>query len=98
MRRDTLRRRLGWWLRMLGDRVSPDTGPRWMSPYSFTIEPHRGIVLRQDGRGCPLWYMTEDHDRAHDDADDEHVVVNWRNAANGNPPYVRRAGGRQWTP
>lgn len=94
MRRDTLRRRLGWWLRMLGDRISPDTGPRWTGTLSFTIEEGRGLVVRKDGRGCPLWYMAEDYDRAHDEADAEHTVVLWANVTEGKPPYTRRAGGR----
>jgi hypothetical protein len=89
-----MRQRFGWWLRMMGDRVSPDTGPRHMSSHTFTIEDGRGIVFRTDGRGCPLWHNAEDYDRAHDEADTEHTVVLWGNLAAGRGPKTRRAGGR----
>ncbi len=93
MKRETARQRLAWRLRMLADRISPDTGPRAMS-YSFTFEPGRGIVFREGERqGCPLWLMAEDYDRAHDEADTEHTVVNWANLAEKSRPYTRRAGG-----
>lgn len=94
MRRDTLRRRFGWWLRMLGDRVSPDTGPR-AADWSFTIEPGSGFMIREgDRQGCPLWFNAEDYHRAHDEADTEHTVVLWENVAEDRQPFTRRAGGR----
>ena len=105
MKRDTLRRRFGWWLRMLGDRVSPDTGPRLMTEWTFTFDPiprrpagppiqiEWGMRFRQDGRGCPVWYMEEDYQRAHDEADTEHTVVLWENLEAGILPKTRRAGG-----
>lgn len=94
MKRETWRQRFGWWLRMLGDRVSPDTGPRGMS-YSFTFETGKGVVLHEGERqGCPLWYMQEDYDRAHDEADTQHPVVLWERLAEGLPrPHVEYRGG-----
>jgi hypothetical protein len=34
---------------------------------SFTFEERTGIVFRDDGRGCRLWYYA-DYERAHDEA------------------------------
>lgn len=90
-----MRRRLAEWLRKWADRIDDTSGPRLMGPYSFTIEDHRGTVIRQDGRGCPLWYMNEDYALAHDEADTEHTVVLWENLAEGREPRTRRAGGRR---
>ncbi|HMG64214.1 MAG TPA: hypothetical protein VK599_14805 [Streptosporangiaceae bacterium] len=36
---------------------------------TFTIEERTGIVVRDDGRGCRLWYLGDaDYERAHDEA------------------------------
>jgi Holliday junction resolvasome RuvABC endonuclease subunit len=91
MRRDTARSRFAWWLRMLGDRIDPSTGPRGIG-WSFTHEPGRGIVFREGNQGCPLWAMKEDYDRAHDEADTEHTVVLWENLEDGCLPKTRRGG------
>ena len=65
-------------LRFLADRVDPTTGPRRMTAVSgFTFEEGIGVVFRDDGRGCPLWYMAQDHDRAHDEAGDLVVGHVW---------------------
>lgn len=46
--------------------------------WSFTFENHRGLVWRQDGRGCPVWYLGDaDYERAHTEADTDHEIVNW---------------------
>lgn len=61
-------RRLARWLRDLADRIDYAGAPRGVN-YSFTIEPGEGIRFRQDGRGCPLWYLgDEDYLRAHHEA------------------------------
>ncbi|WP_141216690.1 MULTISPECIES: hypothetical protein [Nocardiaceae] len=40
-----------------------------MSGWSFTFEPHVGVVFRDDGRGCPVAYFgSETYDRAHTEA------------------------------
>lgn len=92
MRRDTARRRLAWRLRMVADRISPDTGPRHIG-WSYTHE--RGEVwFNQKGRGTPLWAMAEDYDRAHDEAETEHIVVLWGNVNAGREPRTRWAGGQ----
>ena len=99
MKRETKLQRFAWWLRMKADRISPDTGPRALGGYRFTIEGDRTISegpnFRSDGRGCQLWYMAEDHDRAHDEADTEHIVVLWENLKTGDGPKTRRAGGQR---
>lgn len=66
---ESLRARVGWRLRRIADRIDPANTPR-CTGYSFTIEPGEGIRWRDDGRGCPLWYLSEaDYQRAHDEAD-----------------------------
>jgi hypothetical protein len=56
---------------------------------SFTIEvAPGGTRIRFDGRGCPLYYKPGDYQRAHDEADTEHVQVNWSDMT------TRRVGGK----
>lgn len=56
-------------LRRIADRLDPASEPRGMS-YSFTFELGEGIRFRDDGRGCPLWYLGEDdYERAHTESD-----------------------------
>lgn len=65
------RTRLARRLRFAADRLDPTTGPRLMTAVrGFTFEDGIGVVFRDDGRGCPLWFMAEDYDRAHDEAGD----------------------------
>lgn len=62
-------RHLARWLRRIADRVDRAHAPR-TTCLSFTFERDTGLVVRLDGRGCPLWYLSdEDYDRAHDEAD-----------------------------
>jgi hypothetical protein len=73
------RARVGRRLRCYADRIDPAGAPRAIG-WSFTYENRQGVVFRDDGRGCPLWYLgTDDHERAHAEADTEHMIVNWRN-------------------
>lgn len=61
---------LGSLLRRIADRIDDDHAPRYLSSYSFTFERHKGLVLRDDGRGCPLMYLdNNDYARAHAEAD-----------------------------
>lgn len=62
-----MRHRVGGWLRKFADHISPDTGPR-STNMSFTFDERRGIVIHHDERGCRLWYMAEDYERAHGEA------------------------------
>ena len=56
-------------LRRTADRLDDAGAPKGIS-WSFTFERHQGIVFREDGRGCPLWYLgDEDYARAHTEAD-----------------------------
>jgi hypothetical protein len=44
--------------------------------WSFTFEPGEGIRFREDGKGCPLAYLSAaDYDRAHSEADDPGVMT-----------------------
>ncbi len=71
-------KRLAWYLRCLADRIDHEGAPQGLS-YSFTIESGEGIRLRDDGRGCPLWYLgDEDYERAHAEADRPGVRVDWK--------------------
>ena len=60
-------------LRHIADRIDPMGAPRNMSPYSFTFEQGKGIMFREDGKGCPLWYLGEEsREKAWSEAD-----TNW---------------------
>lgn len=66
------------WLRRLADRIDRPGAPK-ATHLSFTFEHRRGMVVREDGRGCRLWYCGDaDYERAHADADSEHCRVDWR--------------------
>lgn len=72
-----LRAWIGERLRFAADRIDPDNAPR-RTHWSFTFEDRRGARFRDDGRGCPLWYLGHaDYDRAHNEADTRHTRVNW---------------------
>ena len=71
MARTRLKERAGWRLRRLADRIDPANTPRHTGA-SFTFEHGRGVVLRWDGRGCPIWYLSEaDHGRAYSEAESD---------------------------
>lgn len=56
-------------LRNTGDLIDRPHAPRGTG-LSFTFERGEGIRLRRDGRGCPLWYLSDDdYDRAFSEAD-----------------------------
>ena len=81
-----LRTRLGWRLRRVADRIDPDNEPRCISPYSFTFELYEGIRFRDDGKGCPLWYLTEsDHERAWTEANNRPPRIDWETMTLRNP-------------
>ncbi len=61
-------KRAGALLRRLADRIDHAGAPKAMH-WSFTYEEGQGIVFRQDGRGCPVAYLSDgDYARAHDEA------------------------------
>lgn len=65
-------------LRRTADRISPESCPRNIH-WSFTFEHEEGVRFREDGKGCPLWYLGEgDYERAHTEADTAHMRVDWR--------------------
>lgn len=67
--------RIGYWLRRLADRIDPVNAPRAIGQ-SFTFEQGWGLRFRDDGRGCPLWYLSEaDYARAHDEADVREAIA-----------------------
>ena len=81
-------RHLARWLRALADRVDPDGAPRHMS-YSFTFEDREGIRFRDDGKGCPLWYLGRDsYERAHAEADKRGTRVDWEALARGDREHA----------
>lgn len=65
-------------LRRFADRIDYVGAPKSIG-WSFTIEDRRGIVFREGrDKGCPLWYLSDgDYERAHSEADSEHVIVDW---------------------
>jgi hypothetical protein len=80
-------------LRRWADRIDHAGAPKrlsaWTFTFTFTFEKHIGVVFRQDGRGCPLWYLGDaDYDRAHDEADNPPLRVDWKALAEGRPPFL----------
>lgn len=75
------RARLGWQLRCWADRIDHANAPRIMH-LSFTFEDHRGIVIHDDGRGCPLVYLGETH-------------YGWAHEDSGQPGGWDRHGGQR---
>jgi hypothetical protein len=56
-------------LRTWADRIDHRGAPKAIG-YSFTFERGEGLRFRQDGQGCPLWYLGDaDYERAHGEAD-----------------------------
>ena len=55
-------------LRRIADRIDRPGAPK-ATHLSFTFEERTGIAIRDDGRGCRLWYLNDaEHERAHDEA------------------------------
>lgn len=65
-------------LRRIADRIDHAGAPKAIG-YSFTFEHRRGIVFHEGrDKGCPLWYLGDSaYERAHAEADSDHVVVDW---------------------
>lgn len=64
-----MRQWLAHWLRTYADRLDDRGAPKRMSS-SFTYETGEGIRIRDDGKGCPLYYYGEDDlERAHAESD-----------------------------
>lgn len=56
-------------LRRIADRIDYAGAPRAIG-YTFTFEQGEGLRFREDGKGCPLWYLgDDDYERAHAEAD-----------------------------
>jgi hypothetical protein len=64
----SLRAFIGHHLRTIADRIDYAGAPRATS-MTFTFEERTGIVVRDDGRGCRLWYLGDaSYEKAHDEA------------------------------
>lgn len=67
-RTNPFRGRIADVLRKYADRIDPAGAPKAMH-VRFTFEDRVGIVFRDDGRGCRLWYYGDaDYERAHTEA------------------------------
>lgn len=64
-----IRKKIGWWLRCLADRIDYEHSFACATPYTFTIENKVGVVLREDGKGCPIWYYRPQRELVHKEAD-----------------------------
>lgn len=65
-------------LHLTADRLSSNNARRLLH-WTFTYEPGRGQVFREDGRGCRLAYLSAaDYERAHTEADDPQSWVDWK--------------------
>lgn len=68
-----MRKRIANRLRRWADRFDYAGAPKAIG-WSFTFEAGRGIVFREDGRGCRLWYLGDDsYERAHGETDTDHA-------------------------
>lgn len=68
---------LAHYLRRIADRLDWEGAPK-RTNLRFTFENKRGIVVRENGPGCPLWYYGEsDYMRAHSEAESDHAIVDW---------------------
>lgn len=72
-------------LRRIADRIDYQGAPK-CTGMSFTFEQGEGIRLREDGKGCPVWYLGEDdYQRAHEEADSNRIMPerlrSWKHAA-----------------
>jgi hypothetical protein len=64
-----LRQWLAHWLRIYADRLDDRGAPKRMGS-SFTYETGEGIRIRDDSKGCPLYYYGQDDlARAHAESD-----------------------------
>ena len=64
-----IRARIGWQLRKLADRIDHHGAPK-LTHWTFTFERGRGLVFREDGRGCLVAYLGDDeYEKAHAEAD-----------------------------
>lgn len=74
-------------LRTVADRIDQTSGPRRMTSVSgFTFEDGIGTVFRNDGRGCPVWYLEQDYHRAHDERGYLTVSKTWFPDTSDRPP------------
>ena len=64
-----MKRRLAYQMRKYADRLDHAGAPKY-THWTFTFERGRGLVFREDGKGCPVtYYGDDDYERAHDEAD-----------------------------
>jgi hypothetical protein len=62
------RKALAKWVRRFADRIDHAGAPK-ITHWSFTFKEGRGLVFRQDGRGCPVAYLGDgQYARAHSEA------------------------------
>lgn len=62
-------RRVGRFMRKWADWIDGHGAPR-STGYTFTFETGKGLVIREDGRGCRLWYYgMDDYKKAHAESD-----------------------------
>jgi hypothetical protein len=64
-----LRSGIGAFLRKWADRIDHHGAPK-LTHWTFTFEKYRGLVFREDGRGCRVAYLgNEEYEKAHTEAD-----------------------------
>jgi hypothetical protein len=70
--------RIAEWMRRTAGRLDHAGAPKRTSS-SFTFEEREGTRLREDGRGCPLYYFgNADYERAHTEADRPVSLADWK--------------------
>lgn len=80
-----MRARIGNWLRRTADHIHP-AGAATLTGWSYTHEKRTPtdtyLLWREDGRGCPVWYMGDaDLNRSFTEADSDWRTPTERTAA-----------------
>lgn len=74
-------------LRKYADRIDHAGAPK-LTHLTFTFEDYRGMVIREDGRGCRIAYLgDEEYRKAHSEAGD--ITKEWPGPR---PPRFARGG------
>lgn len=82
-RPNPFRARIADLLRKYADRIDHHGAPK-LTHWTFTFELHRGMVFREDGRGCRVAYLGgHEYERAHTEADNPPPRVDWKALAKG---------------
>jgi hypothetical protein len=73
-----IRARIGAWMRKWADRIDYAGAPK-ITHWTFTFERGKGLVFREDGRGCMVAYLGDaEYDKAHAESDTARSDEQWK--------------------